>query len=90
MEKELITRLHKNFEDFVQDDNGVEFWFARDLQQLLSYTQWRNFEQVIEKAKLACQNAGQEVSDHFAEASKMVGIGSSSIREIADFFGTSK
>ena len=84
MEKELITRLHKNFEDFVHDDEDVEFWFARDLQQLLSYTQWRNFEQVIEKAKMSCQTAGQETSDHFADVSKMVDIGSGSNREIAD------
>jgi len=84
MEKELITRLHKNFEDFVNHEDGVEFWFARDLQQLLSYTQWRNFEQVIEKAKLACQTADQEISDHFADVSKMVDIGSGSNREIAD------
>jgi DNA-damage-inducible protein D len=84
MEKELITRLHKNFEDFVHHEDGVEFWFARDLQQLLSYTQWRNFEQVLEKAKLSCKTAGQSESDHFADVSKMVDIGSGSSREIAD------
>jgi DNA-damage-inducible protein D len=84
MEKELITRLHKNFEDYIHNDEGVEFWFARDLQQLLSYTQWRNFEQVIVKAKQSCQNAGQQISDHFADVSKMVDIGSGSNREIAD------
>jgi DNA-damage-inducible protein D len=84
MEKEIITRLHKNFEEFVHHEDGVEFWYARDLQELLSYTQWRNFEQVTEKAKIACNSAGQTVSDHFADVSKMVDLGSGSQREIAD------
>ena len=84
MEKELITRLHKNFEDFVHNEDGIEFWYARDIQNLLVYSQWRNFEQVIEKAKIACKNASQEVSNHFADVSKMVDIGSGTQREILD------
>jgi len=84
MEKAVITRLRKNFEDFVHTEDGVEFWYARDIQGLLVYAQWRNFEQVIEKAKIACKNAAQEISDHFAEGSKMVDIGSGTQREIAD------
>jgi DNA-damage-inducible protein D len=84
MEKTLITRLHKNFEDFVHTEDGIEFWYARDLQNLLVYSQWRNFDQVIQKAKIACKNASQNASDHFADVSKMVDIGSGTQREIPD------
>ena len=54
------------------DDAGREFWFARELQEILGYTQWRNFENVIERARTACINSGVEVSGHFADVSKMV------------------
>ena len=84
MERDLITRLHKSFEDFMYNEEGVEFWYARDLQALLAYTQWRNFEQVIAKAKIACKTAGHQVEDHFADASKLVDIGSNTQREIQD------
>lgn len=84
MEKELIIRLHKNFEDFVNHEDGVEFWYGRDLQVLLEYREWRNFAQVIEKAKLACYNAHLELSDHFVDVNKMVDVGSGTQREIAD------
>ena len=73
METQLIYTLTNNFEDFTHTtDNGVEFWLARDLQKLLDYTQWRNFELVITKAKTACELSEQEVSDHFADVSKTI------------------
>ena len=84
MKKELIQHLHKSFEDCAQQQDGDEYWLARELQVLLGYTQWRNFETVIEKAKTACSNAGQTVTDHFADVSKMVAIGSETQREVAD------
>jgi len=55
MRSEIVQHLHKNFEDYVHVKGGVEFWFARDLQTLLNYTQWRNFLNVIEKAKESCE-----------------------------------
>ncbi|MGH8786782.1 MAG: DNA damage-inducible protein D [Cupriavidus necator] len=63
---------------------GEEYWFARDLAPLLDYQDWRNFVQVIEKAKVACAQSGHEVFDHFGDVTKMVRIGSSAKRPIAD------
>ncbi len=86
MDKEIIVRLHKSFEDMVQThfETGTEFWCARDLQGLLGYTQWKNFAKVVDKAITACQNAGYDPKDHFADISKMVGLGSGAKREIQD------
>ena len=84
MKKEIISRLHSSFELAIHKTEDVEFWFARDLQELLGYTQWRNFLQVIDKAKTACTNAGQNAADHFADVSKMVDVGSGAKREIDD------
>ncbi|OGN65850.1 MAG: hypothetical protein A2888_03350 [Chlamydiae bacterium RIFCSPLOWO2_01_FULL_28_7] len=55
---------------------------ARDLQKLLEYNEWRNFLNVIEKAKIACQNSGQIINNHFGDVNKMVKLGSGSEREI--------
>lgn len=88
MKKEVIVRLHKSFEDAANEKDGMEFWFARDLQILLGYTQWRNFLQVIDKSKIACYNAGQNIDDHFADISKMVNIGSGAERPIEDIMLT--
>lgn len=74
MKSDVIVQLHKNFEDYVNEINGEEFCFARELQSLLGYTQWRNFELVIDKAKTACQTAGHEISDHFANVGKKIPI----------------
>lgn len=57
MEKQLIVRLHKNFEDCVHEKDGVEFWYARELQGLLGYERWENFENAINKAKIVCKTA---------------------------------
>ena len=89
METQLIYTLTNNFEDFTHiTDNGVEFWLARDLQKLLDYTQWRNFELVIEKAKTACNLSGQEVFDHFADVSKTIDMPKGATKEINDIMFT--
>ena len=65
-------------------DEGIEYWIARDLQFVLEYREWRNFEKVINKAKVACQQSGNIVTDHFVDVNKMVTIGSGGGREIDD------
>jgi DNA-damage-inducible protein D len=86
MDREIIVRLQSGFESVVRKDaaTGTEFWWARDLQELLGYTQWRNFEPVVRKAVTSCHNAGYDPGDHFARARKMVDLGSGGKREIDD------
>ena len=77
---------YKGFEDIKQiRESGEEFWSARDLSLVLEYTQWRNFSKVMDKAMLACKNSGYELTDHFAEVSKMVEIGSGARRSQTDY-----
>ncbi len=84
MKKSVIVRLHRRFEDYAHEEGGVEYWLARELQELLGYTEWRNFEQVIDKAMTACANAGQEVADHFVDVNKMIELGKGAAREVLD------
>lgn len=86
MEKEIVAKLHSEFEEIVQINNetGAECWFARDIQSLLGYAKWENFEKVIQKAKISCKNAGLKEEDHFLDIRKMVQIGSGTSREIND------
>ena len=74
MKKEIISKLKKSFEDCANEADGIEFWFARDLQRLLDYDEWRNFINVIKKAKIACKNSGQSIEDHFVEVNKKVNL----------------
>jgi len=88
MKSELIQRLTNTFESAAYTADDVEFWYARDLQVLLGYAKWDNFVQVIEKAKTASKNSGQDVEDHFADVGKMVDIGSGTRREVPDMMLT--
>ena len=84
MKKEFIAELFKKFEDACYDYEGVECWSARELQPILGYAQWRNFKNVIDKAQKSCEQAGEKITDHFAEFSKMVGVGSGAQKTIED------
>ena len=64
------------------DEHGDEFWYARELQTVLDYSEWRNFENVIEKAKIACKSSGNVVANHFVDVNKMVTVGSGADRKI--------
>lgn len=88
MKTELIAKLQKSFEDYAHTLDNTEFWYARDLQKLLDYNKWENFANVIEKAKVACQNSKQNVEDHFTDVRKMVLLGSGAEREVEDFMLT--
>lgn len=84
MKKEFIAELFKQFEDACYDYKGVEYWSARELQPILGYAQWKNFKNVIDKAKKSCEKAGEEIKNHFADFGKMVQIGSGAQKEIND------
>ncbi|MBE9048530.1 DNA damage-inducible protein D [Pleurocapsales cyanobacterium LEGE 10410] len=85
MKSDQIETLTGTFEAHAQQtESGIEYWLARDLQHLLGYSEWRNFTQVVNKAKTACEVSGHNVSDHFVDVNKMVQIGLESTREIED------
>ena len=84
MKSEEIIDLFEKFESASYELEGIECWSARDLQTLLGYSKWDNFEKVIQKAKDACKNAGEIIDNHFPDIKKMVEIGSGSERPIND------
>ena len=86
MNTEMTTYSEQTFESIkhINEDNQ-EYWLAREFQTVLDYSQWRNFKEAIERAKLACKNSGFEPEDHFADVSKMVELGSGAEREIDDY-----
>ena len=89
MNNAMIHTMTESFEGHAQQtENGVEFWLARDLQQLLGYGEWRNFLHAITKAKTACEISGHDVSNHFVDVNKMVELGSGSQRQISDIMLT--
>ena len=84
MKKELIVELFNKFESACYIFNNVECWSARELQEILGYSKWDNFLNVIEKAKKACETAGAALPDHFADIRKMIEIGKGGQRQVED------
>ena len=86
MEKRLVTKLHKSFEDYMHtDENGIEFWYARELQELLEYTEWRNFGKVVLKSQEACENSGNNISEHFVEVNKTSKMPNGGEKQVKDY-----
>lgn len=84
MGSDLVNKTEKDFESIKHiDENGVEFWYARELMIVLEYKQWRRFEQVIERAKEACKNSNISIDDHFADVGKIVRAGATN-KDIGD------
>jgi DNA-damage-inducible protein D len=84
-DKNIIQQHHTTFENIKRsDEDGSEYWLARELAPVLDYPQWRNFLPVLEKAREACRNSRERVEDHFADMRKMVEIGSGAMRELED------
>lgn len=74
--KKLLAKEYKQFEDIKQiDEQGNEYWLARDLSKVLEYVEWRNFEKVIKRAMIACENSGNPVKFNFVEVNKIVKMG---------------
>ena len=88
MKKEDVKALFEQFEQAAFELDQVECWSARDLQKLLGYSKWENFVNVIDKAKEACSNVGQDVADHFPDVRKMIIAGKGAAREVDDIMLT--
>jgi len=80
----LINELFVKFEQACYDCKGIECWSARELQEIFGYTKWDNFLNVLDKAKEACTNAGEDVQHHFADIGKMIDLAKGAKREIQD------
>lgn len=87
MDERLIGKLKLLFDDVihVSEDGDVEFWYARELQTLLGYARWENFELVIKKAQIACENVGGAVEDHFRDITKMIKLAKNAERAVNDY-----
>lgn len=84
MKQDYIKQLFEQFESACYDFEGIECWSARELQSILGYAKWDNFKNVIDKAKKSCEQAGEDLKNHFADIGKMVEIGSGVEKEIPD------
>lgn len=84
MKKELIAELLERFESVRTELDGTECWSARDLQEILGYTKWQNFQNAVDKAKEACRNSGENCDNHFLKVSRTIELANSATREIED------
>lgn len=89
MGKDMENYSEEIFEDIKHiNEYGQEFWYARELREVLNYTQWRRFKETIDRAKEACKKSGNEVNDHFAGVGKMINLAKGAVREVEDYMLT--
>ena len=88
MEKDTIIKLNKRFEEYAYEQDGIEYWLARELQELLGYSDWRNFLNAINKAKDSCETTGEAVSDHFVDVTKTIPMPKGATKEVPDLILT--
>jgi DNA-damage-inducible protein D len=82
----LEAKEYTPFETIKQtDENGLEFWYARDLQNVLNYAKWENFSKVIDRAMLACKNSGLIVTDYFPDVRKTIQMPKSAVKQVIDY-----
>ena len=86
MTNNLVNKTEKDFESIKHiDENGVEFWYARELMIMLEYSKWGNFVKVIDKAKESCKNSNINTLNHFADVGKMIVVAKGAERKIDDY-----
>ena len=92
MDRNKVTTMKLSFDNIVHiysdDTNSVEYWYARELQSLLGYSRWEDFEKAIQRGMTACENTGVAVEDHFRDVPKMVQLGSGAQRKVKDYMLT--
>ena len=88
MEKETVTKLNQTFEEYAYEQDGVEYWLARELQELLGYADWRNFLNAVDKAKESCKTTGEAVPDHFVDVNKTIPMPKGATKEVPDIMLT--
>lgn len=88
MEKDTIIKLNKRFEEYAYQQDGIEYWLARELQELLGYSEWRNFLNAVNKAKESCETTGEAVSDHFVDVNKTIQMPKGATKDVPDFMLT--
>ena len=85
MENNIMNKTEKNFENIKHiDENGVEFWYARELMEMLEYSKWGNFIKVIDKAKKSCENSNNTIFEHFADVGKTIKMPKNAEKTIED------
>lgn len=84
MKKDFIEQLFQKLEEACYVYEGLECWSARELQEVFNYSEWRNFQNVIGKAKKSCENAGERIPNHFVDVNKMIKLPKGAEREIDD------